>query len=436
MAAVVSTKPTWKEVCSLGMEIDKDVEIDLSGVTVAVCGGGNGAHAAAGMYTEKGATVHLFASIPAEAEKLSTGIESNHGLRVKQNNSDSTKLDYIVTPKLVTSDPALAIPSADIVIIFAPGFAHESILRQVAPHVKPGAAVGSLPAAGGFDLLARHVLAKGGCEMERITLFGAISLPWATRIHEYGKEVHIFGTKAELPFNTHPAVPKVPIANLLTSLHIGTKFVIGKCFLEVTMWPVNPIIHPGIMYGQWHESQWDGKPVAKPPMFYTGCTELAEVKLTEMSTELIEVCKALSSALNCEIDVPRLEGFLLQSYLEIVDKSSLRKMLQTNPAYASLTHPCKKIEKEDGTVEYLPDFSNRYITEDLPHGLVTMRGIAELVNVKTPAIDEVLMWCQEKCGHEYLVDGKICGRDLHRSGAPQRFHITDPTVLMSETPLD
>ena len=72
----------------------------------------------------------------------------------------------------------------------------------------------------------------------------------------------------------------------------------------------------------------------------------------------------------------------------------------------------------------MPNFEYRYMTEDIPCGLVVIRDIAEIVGVKTPNIDKVLTWCQEKMGKEYLVNSKIQGKDVSSSRAPQRYGFT------------
>ena len=59
-----------------------------------------------------------------------------------------------------------------------------------------------------------------------------------------------------------------------------------------------------------------------------------------------------------------------------------------------------------------PDFKNRYFTEDLPCGMIVIRGIAELAGVATPMMDEIILWCQSHMGKEYLKDGKVKGKDV------------------------
>jgi hypothetical protein len=42
----------------------------------------------------------------------------------------------------------------------------------------------------------------------------------------------------------------------------------------------------------------------------------------------------------------------------------------------------------------VPDFENRYFTEDIPLGLCVYKGIADIVGVPTPVMDTVLAWAQ------------------------------------------
>ena len=105
---------------------------------------------------------------------------------------------------------------------------------------------------------------------------------------------------------------------------------------------------------------------------------------------------------------------------DISDKTNLYTAIQTNAAYQGLKHPVKKTE--DG--KFLPDFSHRYMTEDIPFGLVVIRGIAEIMGIETPNIDKVLTWSQQQMGKEYLVDKKLQGKDISTSRTPQSYGFT------------
>merc|ERR1712050_346990 len=98
----------------------------------------------------------------------------------------------------------------------------------------------------------------------------------------------------------------------------------------------------------------------------------------------------------------------------------------TNSAYEGLTHPMK----QDGD-QYMPDFTFRYLSEDVPTGLCFTKGSAELLGVKTPTIDKVILWCQEKLGKEFVTsDGKMAGKDVAATRAPQAFGVTSKQQLL------
>lgn len=78
----------------------------------------------------------------------------------------------------------------------------------------------------------------------------------------------------------------------------------------------------------------------------------------------------------------------------------------------------------------MPNFKYRYFTEDLPCGLIVTRGIAELAEVPTPHMDDVILWCQKVMGKEFLKDGKLCGADMKSTRAPQNYGYKDLDSLM------
>merc|ERR1719401_1992270 len=136
-----------------------------------------------------------------------------------------------------------------------------------------------------------------------------------------------------------------------------------------------------------------------------------------MTEEVQQTCR------KCEEKVPGLSlkdaCTLKQWYLDcydgqMSDTSSLKACMNTNSAYAGLTHPCK--EEEGG---FMPDLKYRYLAEDVPTGLCFAKGLAEILEVPTPTIDKVLEWAQKCIGLEIMVGGKMCGKDIAKTRAPQ-----------------
>jgi len=119
---------------------------------------------------------------------------------------------------------------------------------------------------------------------------------------------------------------------------------------------------------------------------------------------------------------------------DINDWSSLHAAMVCCKSYEGLTHPMKEASPESRhwwnsawhphESGMVPDFNYRYLSEDMPYAFIVSRGIAELAGVKTPAIDETIMWCQKTMGKEYLVDGLLKGKDVAGSRAPQAYGYT------------
>ena len=116
---------------------------------------------------------------------------------------------------------------------------------------------------------------------------------------------------------------------------------------------------------------------------------------------------------------------------DIEDTTNLLTALRTNAGYANIKHPMT--QTPDG--RYVPDFHHRFLTEDVPFGLVVVRSIAEIAGVPTPRIDEVLSWCQEKMGKHYLVNSKLIGSDIGESRCAFRYGFTTPEDILGYEPL-
>ena len=63
------------------------------------------------------------------------------------------------------------------------------------------------------------------------------------------------------------------------------------------------------------------------------------------------------------------------------------------------------MKKVDGG--YMPDFDNRYFTEDFPYGLMLIKMVCSRLDIATPVIDSVIEWFQERVGKCYIKDGQI-----------------------------
>lgn len=394
---------------------------------VTICGGGNGAHVLASLLgAQPGWRVHVYAPYEDEARRLHEGTAERGGIAALMENGV-----VVGRPARVSADPSETVPGSQMVLLTLPAFAHEITLRDIAPHLDDGVSIGALPARGGFDWCATDVFRSWGklssAPLHRCTaaLFGLQTLPWACRLTTYGQEVEILGTKSTVDLAAQPASAAEEIAGLLCE-PFGLRLEPVASFLSLTLANTGQLIHPGIMYGLFHN--WDGRPYAEAPFFYQSVdAEIAGV-LQSLSDEVQAIRIELEQRYpDLDLSAVRpLVEWARRSYAgDIADQSTLQSCFATNGSYAGLRAPMRTTD--DGLV---PDFKGRYLAEDVPFGLAVTRGIAELAGVDTPMMDAVITWAQEGLGKEYLADGKLQGRDVPATRAPQRYGFQDLDQLI------
>lgn len=387
---------------------------------VTVCGAGNAAHVLLPVLATAPA-VHttVFAPLAGEAARWSASLGTDGAVTVALPDGQA----LVGRPALVTADPAAAAVDAGLVLLALPAFAHEPVLRALAPHLPATALICALPARGGFEWMARRVLPG-----HRGALLGLQTLPWACRIRAWGESAEVLGVKTGVDLAGWPPDEVDGAGQQLAHLlHVTMQPVPG--FLALTLANTGQLIHPGIMFGLFH--RWDGRPLGEDqaPLFYGGVDDDTAALLQALSDEVQAVCAALERALP-QLDLSSvlpLDVWLQRAYAgQIDDPSTLRSAFTSNRAYSGLRAPLRLVEEN----AYVPWFEARYLSEDVPYGLLVTRGIAELAGVATPASDRVILWAQERLGKEYLAGGRVAGRDVAESRAPQRFGIRSVQELV------
>lgn len=376
---------------------------------VTICGGGNAAHTLAGLLgSQADLCVQVYAPLGDEAARWQAGMRLNGGISVRTPQGEA-----LGRPRLVSRDPQEAVSGSQLVILALPAFAHQAILEDIAPFLAAGAWVGALPARGGFDLGARAAL---GDRAEQLCIFGFQTLPWACRILEYGRSAQVLGAKEQVDIAAWPPAQGSPVAARLQQL-LGVRLAPVASFLSLTLADTGQIIHPGIMYGLFHD--WDGRPYPARRAFYQGVDRFAAGVLQQMSAEVQKLRAALQEFYpGLDLSAVRpLGDWLLRSYRAVItDPSTLQTCFTTNQSYAGLMAPMKAVAEG-----FVPDFQARYLAEDVPYDLLVTRGIAGLAGLPMPVVDRVLVWAQERLGKQYLLDGMLQGPDLTASRAPQRY---------------
>jgi NAD/NADP octopine/nopaline dehydrogenase, alpha-helical domain/NADP oxidoreductase coenzyme F420-dependent len=379
---------------------------------VAICGGGNAGHALAVTLSQRfKGEIRWLAGSEEKAQLLRDGVFSGDGLQ-----STGVITARATGVRVISSDPERVITGADLVLIAVPAFAHASVLHRIAPHLKADAWIGALPARGGFDFEAATILDAIQARGRRV-IFALQTLPWSTRVQQAGKVVNFGAIKSTVLMATLPAHRAPMIAALLTQL-LGTKIVPTKTFLNMTLGNPGQVIHPGLMYGLFHD--WCGQRYCaeEVPYFYRDTTDEAGEFIRLLSQDVCAVAQKVESLAGGMLDlsgVLSIHDWLRCSYPGVTrDMSTIAACFRTGP----LQHRKAPVaEVAPGLFE--PNFAYRYLTEDVPYGLVVTKAIAQLADIGTPAIDTVLRWAQEKLQSSYIAGGMLDEQGVCALPVPQ-----------------
>ena len=386
-----------------------------------ICGGGNGTHVMVPVAARNLACdVVVYTPFDKEAALLNNRLEASGGICT----SGALAIERF-RPQLVTCDPARAAENVDMVIMVLPAFAHGRILTQLAPYLPERVKVGAMPSRSGFKYQAWRILTDLG--PKEFTVFGLQTLPWACRLQEPGGEVQILGIKEGVGAAALPQSQTEPLCDLLGQM-LGVNVYPYSNMLALSLANVGQIIHPGIMYGLFRHYNGEFFRQDQIPLFYGGVSGSTAAVLHELSSEVQLVKNELQCKLGPDIslDIPTVEEWLLQSYAgQIEDNSTLALAFRTNRAYKGLKAPMKRLDGK----RYVPDFTSRYLVEDVPTGLLITAALGRLAGVATPAIDRVIAVTSGWMGKEYIKNGSLTGRDIAEARIPQNYGINDTVVL-------
>lgn len=387
---------------------------------VVIVGGGNAAHVFVARCGHLGITCDWLATLTGEALRLKAAIGNDGGITAINTMTGET---WFGRPERISDDPVEILPGAELIIMTMPIFAQEPTLKLMGPYVEDGVCLGAIPGGAAFDALIYATL--GMSKAKKCALFGTRTLPWACRIMEYGKTVSILGTKENDQIVVNPSTSSFVINQIQRIVDHNHKYVQADnfLFLSFTMpW------HPCFMYGMF--SDWDGiTPFKEQPEFYSSVSQATVDLISDASDEIIRLRNEiveLFPSINLS-DVTHVKEWMRSAYaasLESADLNDLRTMIAKNPAYRGLLFPMKAVKGG-----YVPDYTSRYLTEDIPCVFLVYKGLAEMVGFPIPKIEMIIEWSQRVMGKEYIVNGRLLGRDLKESRIPQRFGFWDFTTF-------
>ena len=357
---------------------------------ICILGGGNiGSLILGDIGLKEGVSVRLLTSRPDEW---------SHTIEVYDRYGD---VKYKGNVDVISNNPEDVVIDADIIISTLPSHIFPIIIQRIKPFIKTGTWIGVMPGSGGSEFYCKELI-ENGC-----TLFGFQRVHGISRIREYGRSVYDLGKKNELYIAAVPTEKTKEVCMVMENL-FDMKCNSLANYLNVTLTPSNSILHTTRLYTMFHDYKegmyWD-----KIIAFYTEWTDEASKMMIACDEELQTMC--------CKVDGLDLTG--VRSLTEHYESKTPKKMTEKISniiAFKSIKTPM--IATEQG---YIPDFKSRYFLEDFPYGLCIIKGFCEIVRLKTPSINKVLMWFEKIAGIKYYIDGRFEGKDLKDLPLPKNY---------------
>ncbi|XP_064633310.1 opine dehydrogenase-like [Lineus longissimus] len=386
-----------------------------------VLGTGGCAHVLAGMMSShRHVDVRVLTQSSGEAERWNSQM-TEVGFDVVMRNWEAKKEKHFVSkPSRVSHDPSQVAPGCNMFIFTGPVSHHEMYFQAIKPYIDPGCIIVGMPGGCGFSFQAEGVL---GEKLRKCFMINFDACPWTCHINSFGFGVAVTSMKESVLVSslggfTPGLLVKDPVKTLGQLLYEHPSLSLKGHILGDSLTNLDAILNPCIMYGQW--CNWDGEPLDSAPLFYQGIDEIAAALATGIGDEAVNISKAITR-LKPHIDLTRV--LLVKDIYKsahVIDGSNdvdIRSLVANDWDRAGIKHDMRHME----TFELVPDFMCGHLTVDVPLGLVVMRGMADIVGVLTPYMDEIIKWAESKMGKEYIQFDKLLGRDVMETRCPQKY---------------
>jgi opine dehydrogenase len=337
--------------------------------TVAVIGAGNGGFTMAADLALSGWKIHLY-EMPRFKENI-TPLLTEGGIHITgAANTGFAKLERI------TSDIKEAIEGAPCLMVNMVSLAHEEIAELLAPVIREDQAIFILPGNAG-SLVFTNIFRKKGKKM-KAPIAEVLTLPYGCR-KTSPTSVNVSRLLGKTPLAAFPSRENNKALNLFQRFYPKT-FLMANV-LEVAINNPNIILHPA------------------PSMLNMARIEFSKgdfgLYQEGFSPSVMKVMDGLDKEV---MDLQKALGLPVYSY---------KKLFETRYE--------KSFEEQFGFMRKAGnrgpfDVKTRYITEDVPVGMVLVASLGRRFGIPTPTFDATIQFCGLMNGIDYWKEGRTLKR--------------------------
>jgi opine dehydrogenase len=339
---------------------------------IAVLGAGHGGQAMAADLTLMGHEVR-FAAVPEHANNLLV-IKSFGGIFLEGTTSFGKEPGF-ARIHLITDDIPAAVKGAEIIMVVVPAFAQEPYMRALVTCAEPGQLVIFNPGKYGALVFAKMLIDAG--RYGEIAIGETDTLIYAARMKGAGHS-WIMGVKSDLYYAAFPSVDTGRTYSML--LDIFPQFIPARNVLQTSVDDNAPSLHTVTtlmnasrieQMGPYKNSHYDITP------------SLGRVILA-VDNERLELSRKLR--------FDTLDFFQIYEMNYGISGKDVYEVIMGVPAYKLMSAP--------------DSLHHRYITEEVPFGLVPVEVLAHLAGIETPASSAMIQLASLANGVDYRSTGR------------------------------
>jgi len=337
---------------------------------IAVLGAGDGGQACAAVLSMDDYEVNLYNRGAARLKP----ILDRGGIEVTGAKEGFAKLNKI------TNDIKEAIKGVDLILIVVPAFAHEDLAETCIPHLEDGQLVTYLGKGGGSLVFAQTLKSLG--VKKNIVLGETNTLPYASK--SIGPTQIRVGILKKGGFLA-AALPAKNTKKLVNALkEIYPVVVPATNVLETLLIDFNAIDHVAALIPN---VGYVGNSTGEYLLFKEGVTPSVGRVIQAVDRERLALMKALG--LN---QTPYEEWLFKQGFIDSIEST----------VYEAIRKSTLK-----GAIPCGPSImQHRFITEDVPYGLVTMASLGGMLGVPTPVIKSLITLASAMNQVDYWKEGR------------------------------
>lgn len=291
-----------------------------------------------------------------------------------------------VTLNKVTQDIGEAVDGAGLIMITTPATAHKNIAKLIAPYVDDNAAILLNPGRtlGAWDF-EQQLLNAG---MTKLPVIAETQTIVYTCRCVSASKVEVLTIKKNVPFCCVKSQWNKVIFERLP-VCLKQKFIPANSIIETSLGNVGMLLHciPMILNAGWVENE------KKQFRYYYDAITPSVSKLIEtLDKERIAVGKSFNT------DLPSLTDWFKTAYG--VDADSIYRAIKSTEAYRTIDAP--------------DSLKHRYLTEDIPFGLVPLEQLAKASGIETKLTTLTIDIADALLNRNFRREGRQIGDFLNR----------------------